>query len=89
MYLLSYMYLFNIPFQDFDQSPVYSSIVNFTFDIHVFVFIYVFVNNCLHSGKLYLPVYFSVQSVTVSVNFLVQKSWFESIFLGVKHWPKS
>ena len=31
----------------------------------------VFFNNCLHSGKLYLLVYFSVQSVTVSVNFLV------------------
>ena len=61
-----YMYLFNIPFQDFDQSPVYSSIVNFTFDIHVFVFIYVFVNNCLHSGKLYLPVYFSVQPMASS-----------------------
>ena len=49
-YISQLPFLFNIPFQDFDQSPVYSSIVNFTFDIYVFVwhfvFIYVFVLFC-------------------------------------------
>ena len=55
----------------------------------------VFFNNCLHSGKLYLPVYFSVQSVTVSVNFLVlyicltQKSWFKLIWPVVKYCPNN
>ena len=63
-----------IPFQDFDQSPAYSLLST----LHL---IYMYL-----SSYIYLSIIVCIQDTIFTS---LQKSWFESIFLGVKHWPKS